>query len=260
MLGQASEIGPVAARAMARLFPESQGALMLLSPSKTDLETVSRWGGFPEDLDENLFAPDACWALRRGSSHLVENLRNRCHLPPRQARPRSRVRLPPADGQGRRAGPAAHPAPRASGRAVEALRSATRIKDLAATVSGILSLSIWNMRLRETLANQAIKDPLTGLFNRAFMEDSLQREIYRAGRKQAQIAVIMVDIDHFKKFNDVHGHAAGDVVLCEIANYLRWKVRKGDIVCRYGGEEFALILPESTLEDSASAPIRCGKA
>ena len=127
--------------------------------------------------------------------------------------------------------------------------SLSRIKDLSATVSGILSLSIWNMRLRETLANQAIKDPLTGLFNRAFMEDSLQREIYRAARKQASIAVIMADVDHFKRFNDRHGHAAGDLVLAEIAKLLKWKVRAGDIVCRYGGEEFTVILPESSLED-----------
>ena len=130
------------------------------------------------------------------------------------------------------------------------------VRELASTVAEILSLSIWNMRLRETLANQAIKDPLTGLFNRTFMEDALQREIYRAGRKQAQIGVIMADVDQFKKFNDLHGHAAGDLVLVDLANFFKWRMRKGDIVCRYGGEEFALILPESSLADTAQRAIQ----
>ena len=69
------EIGPVVARAMGQLFPDSSGALLLLSPSKTDLESVARWGGYPEEVDENLFAPDACWGLRRGGAHVVDDVR-----------------------------------------------------------------------------------------------------------------------------------------------------------------------------------------
>jgi len=246
-----SEIGPVATRTMARLFPGSAGALMLLSPSRTDLETVSRWGGFPDGVDQNIFPPDACWGLRRGGNHAVDDADSGVicqHV--RQVPAFGYVCLPltaKGDVLGllhiRRQSPPASTA---------GLPPLARVKELAATVSGILSLSIWNMRLRETLANQAIKDPLTGLFNRAFMEDSLQREIHRAGRKKAQLAVIMADIDGFKKFNDLHGHAAGDLVLREIANYLKWKVRAGDIVCRYGGEEFALILPESTVQGATA--------
>jgi diguanylate cyclase (GGDEF)-like protein/PAS domain S-box-containing protein len=243
-----TEIGPVATRAMARLFPESCGALMLLSPSRTDMETVGRWGHHPEDVDENLFAPDACWGLRRGGPYLVENIETGLLCPHVKTRPAGGYLCLPLTAKGdvlgllhlRRDTRAEHPdAPHALG----------QIKELASTVAGILSLSVWNMRLRETLANQAIKDPLTGLFNRAFMEDSLQREIYRAGRKQAQISVIMADVDHFKKFNDLHGHAAGDLVLADLAKFLRWKVRAGDIVCRYGGEEFAIIMLESTIDD-----------
>ena len=125
------------------------------------------------------------------------------------------------------------------------------LRDLASTVAEILSLSIWNMRLRETLANQAIKDPLTGLFNRTFMEDALQRELYRAARKHTEVGVIMADVDLFKKFNDLHGHAAGDLVLVELANFFKWRMRKGDVICRYGGEEFALILLDSAVADTA---------
>jgi diguanylate cyclase (GGDEF)-like protein len=82
------------------------------------------------------------------------------------------------------------------------------------------------------------------------MEETFLREIVRASRKQNQIGVIMVDIDHFKKFNDVFGHAAGDLVLSELARFFMARLRGGDIMCRYGGEEFALILPESSLENT----------
>jgi diguanylate cyclase (GGDEF)-like protein len=128
--------------------------------------------------------------------------------------------------------------------------SLAAVADLASTVSEILSLSIWNIRLRETLSNQAIHDPLTGLFNRNFMEEALQREIYRATRLKGPIGIVMVDVDRFKRFNDVHGHAAGDQVLIELANFLKWQLRRGDIVCRYGGEEFVLILPDSTPDNA----------
>jgi diguanylate cyclase (GGDEF)-like protein/PAS domain S-box-containing protein len=244
-----AEIGPVATRAMAHLFPGSSGALLLLSPSRTDMETVARWGTHPEDIDENLFAPDSCWGLRRGGPHVIDDPATGMLCPHVRTRPAAGYVCLPLTAKGDVLGllhvrDGAH-----DGAGPDARASLERIKDLSSTVSGILSLSIWNMRLRETLANQAIKDPLTGLFNRAFMEDSLQREIYRAARKHVSIAVIMADVDHFKKFNDRYGHAAGDLVLAEMAKFLKWKVRSGDIVCRYGGEEFAIILPESPLED-----------
>jgi diguanylate cyclase (GGDEF)-like protein/PAS domain S-box-containing protein len=246
-----TEIGPVSTRAMARLFPDSSGALMLLSPSRTDMETVGRWGNHPEDIDENLFPPDACWGLRRGGAHVVENVETGLVCPHVKTRPAGGYLCLPLTAKGDVLG-LLHGRRDKLTEGGDDRNSLSRIKDLALTVAGILSLSVWNMRLRETLANQAIKDPLTGLFNRAFMEDSLQREIYRAGRKKTQIAVVMADVDHFKKFNDLHGHAAGDLVLAEMAKFFRWKVRAGDIVCRYGGEEFAIIMPESTLDQGGA--------
>jgi diguanylate cyclase (GGDEF)-like protein/PAS domain S-box-containing protein len=246
-----SEIGPVATRTMARLFPGSAGALMLLSPSRTDLETVSRWGEFPDGVDQNIFPPDACWGLRRGGNHAVDDADSGVICQHVKQVPALGYVCLPLTAKGDVLG-LLHIRRHAPPPGVLSVSPLARVHELAATVSGILSLSIWNMRLRETLANQAIKDPLTGLFNRAFMEDALQREIHRAGRRKTQLAVIMADIDGFKKFNDQHGHAAGDLVLREIANYLKWKVRAGDVVCRYGGEEFALILPESTIEGAAA--------
>jgi diguanylate cyclase (GGDEF)-like protein/PAS domain S-box-containing protein len=243
-----SEIGPVVARAMVQLFPGLEGALLLLSPSRTDLETVSRWGGYPEAIEDNLFGPDSCWALRRVVRHVVDDEPGglRCqHMLHSQSTGSMCV---PLMARGDVIG-LLHLRRPVGGDASGAPLAA--IAEFATTVSEILSLSIWNIRLRETLSHQAIRDPLTGLFNRNFMEEALQREIFRASRLRTSIGIVMVDVDRFKRFNDVHGHAAGDQVLVELANLFRWQLRRGDIVCRYGGEEFVLILPDSTIEKTA---------
>jgi diguanylate cyclase (GGDEF)-like protein len=99
-------------------------------------------------------------------------------------------------------------------------------------------------RLREL----SIRDSLTGLFNRRYLEEVLALELIRAVRKQYPIGIIMADIDHFKRFNDTHGHAVGDAVLVQVGNLLRTHVRSSDVTCRYGGEEFILILPEASRE------------
>ena len=121
---------------------------------------------------------------------------------------------------------------------------------LVETVADTISLAIANLKLRETLRNQSTRDLLTGLHNRRFMDESLTREIHRAIRNQHPLGVIMLDIDHFKNFNDTFGHEAGDAVLHELGNFLMRSIRKGDIACRYGGEEFLLLLPEATLENT----------
>jgi len=99
------------------------------------------------------------------------------------------------------------------------------------------------------LREQAVTDPLTGLYNRRYLWEFLRREWIRAKRKEDTLAVIMLDLDHFKRINDAHGHEAGDFVLTAVAGLLRNRIRSSDIVCRYGGEEFALVLPEATLEN-----------
>ncbi|MEB3826249.1 GGDEF domain-containing protein [Phormidium sp. CCY1219] len=102
--------------------------------------------------------------------------------------------------------------------------------------------------VEELLHDRCIRDPLTGLFNRGYLEKSLHREISRAQQNQRSLGAIVVDVDHFKRFNDTFGHEAGDLVLCELARFLQTESRPADIVCRYGGEEFLLILPESSLQ------------
>jgi len=110
----------------------------------------------------------------------------------------------------------------------------------------LTGMAIAALNLRAKLEHQSIRDSLTDLFNRHFMQISLERELSRAGRHSQMLGVLMLDVDHFKPFNDAHGHAAGDAVLRSIAAALRSSVRAEDIVCRYGGEEFTIILPDVT--------------
>jgi len=104
------------------------------------------------------------------------------------------------------------------------------------------------MGLREKLRNQALRDPLTGLYNRRYMEDCLQRFVRLADRENREVSVVMVDLDHFKKLNDTHGHAFGDSVLRDTAMTIVSALRETDIVCRYGGEELVVILPDCNLD------------
>lgn len=122
---------------------------------------------------------------------------------------------------------------------------------VAQRVTSQLALAFRNLDLRETLARQAIRDSLTGLYNRRHLEAALAIEISRAARKQRPIGVIILDLDHFKRLNDTYGHEAGDKALRAFGDFLKTRVRPSDIACRYGGEEFVLVLPESPLDATA---------
>lgn len=132
--------------------------------------------------------------------------------------------------------------------ASELISTADSARRLARTLAKQAALGLANVRLRAELHDQAIRDSLTGLFNRRYLEETLARELHRAVRDRYPVGVIMLDVDHFKQINDTYGHDAGDVVLRSIGQQLLASVRAGDIVCRYGGEEFVLILPAVTLD------------
>jgi diguanylate cyclase (GGDEF)-like protein len=119
---------------------------------------------------------------------------------------------------------------------------------LAKILADNIGLGIANLKLRESMRDMAGRDPLTRLFNRRYMHEALGQEQHRARRNRAQVAVVMIDIDHFKQFNDRFGHDGGDAVLTAFGAFLANAVRRSDIACRYGGEEFALVLSPTTPE------------
>lgn len=224
-----------------RLFPASAGALYMYSPSRDDLESVLTWGNLPQEQTTRIFEPDQCWALRRGRLHAFDG---RCDGPPCHNDSSTLAGLcVPMSAQGESLGVLYL-------RGKEADTPRPFNEQLAITTSEQIALALANLRLRETLRSQSILDPLTGLYNRRFMEETLAREIRRAERNQRPLNVIMLDIDRFKQFNDTFGHEAGDAVLRELGQMLKVNTRGGDVACRFGGEEFVLILPETTLENA----------
>ena len=126
--------------------------------------------------------------------------------------------------------------------------SSDDVRQLAEVLAKQVALALGNLKLKESLKNQSICDPLTGLFNRRYMEESLEREFSRANRNKSSVAIVMMDLDHFKRFNDTFGHQAGDTLLRALGDLLKRNTRGQDIACRYGGEEFALVLTDSTLD------------
>lgn len=123
-------------------------------------------------------------------------------------------------------------------------------QSLSCNLSPQLSSALVNIQLKDTLRNQAIRDPLTELYNRRFMLEAFEQALNRAERHDGCLAVLMIDLDHFKNFNDTHGHEAGDKVLEMVAEQFKRNLRLEDIACRYGGEEFCIICPDTGLKDA----------
>ena len=243
----------VVAQAARNLFVVStSGGLFIFKSSRNLLEISTTWGkGY---ASEQMFAPDGCWALRRGQAHWSEFPGGSAVCPHlRNAIPASYLCVPMV-AQGETVGVLHIQYDRsASNKGIEAFETLQDSQQrLAIAVAGQVALSLASLRLRETLRDQSIRDPLTGLFNRRFMQESLDRELQRARRKNRPLAIIFLDLDHFKRFNDVFGHDAGDVVLKAMAELFGNHFRGEDVICRYGGEEFAMILPESSASDAAS--------
>jgi diguanylate cyclase (GGDEF)-like protein/PAS domain S-box-containing protein len=224
----------------AQLFPKSSGSLFIYRESRDVLEHVAHWGGGPP-ADKTL-APDECWALRLGSAHFAPpNGSIRCGHAHEEQRGYACV---PFHGQGQILGlfhiaVDVEPGSRRPARVTE-----QRLQAMTDRVGPALA----NLRLRDAMREMALRDGLTGLYNRRYLEDALNREIHRAERSGQPLAVIMIDIDNFKQFNDRHGHDAGDFVLSALARAIARNIRPSDLACRYGGEEFAVVLPETSVD------------
>ena len=225
-----------------QLFPEDSGAVFVLNASRDMLEAAAVWGPLPPA--SLIFPPNECWALRRGQVHESSAHERRC---PHAAADGHRHLCLPLLSQGETLGILHLLDGQAADGNADAERLAERSK-LAKILADSIGLGIANLKLRETTRNLSIRDPLTGLFNRRYMEEVLAQEQHRTRRNDVQLAVIMVDIDHFKKFNDDFGHDGGDATLRALGEFFTRHVRGSDIACRYGGEEFLLILSPSTAE------------
>lgn len=218
------------------LFPQSTGGVFLVNDHNTPMSVLAHWGkALPNRL---LFAFGHCWVLRSGKPYPIIANQPCLHCNPQHLGVTDESICIPMAAQGKATG-------------LFYLSSATQpdfYQQLAAMTAEQIALALANLQLREQLKYDSIRDPLTQLFNRRYLEESLTREMHRATRDQQPISVILLDVDHFKCFNDTYGHQAGDSVLQAVAKVLVSQVRSSDIVCRYGGEEMIIVLPNTSLE------------
>lgn len=228
----------ITARTLEALLPSVAGSVYLLRASNDRAENIVSWGQ-PRVETTAFLTPNDCWALRRGQPHAVDDLARGAscpHIAPPLQDHCVATACIPMSAQGVQigflflSGVGPGPLPRAP---------------IAESAMEQLSLALSNLRLRESLRLQSIRDPLTSLYNRRYLEESLAREIARCGRRGFPLSVLMLDVDHFKQFNDTHGHAGGDALLAAVGQLLSSRLRGEDIACRYGGEEFTVILPEA---------------
>ena len=246
--GTEKETYSVVVNVCEQLFPSSSGYLALTDASRTRLEVMDSWGNPP--AGDNTFGSDDCYALHHGKIHILEAPGTGPLCPHLHTFPANGYLCAPIQTPGEILGILSlYFGQRMPYLADDKYRHLLKSKWMVINrVVEHYALSLVNLRLRETLRIESIRDPLTNLYNRRYMEESLEREVRRAKRNHTPVGIMMLDIDHFKLFNDTHGHKAGDIVLQELGTILQANIRGGDIACRYGGEEFLLILPDTTLE------------
>jgi len=234
----------------AKLFPYDHGAIYLYRPSHDELEAIVDWGDYLLNGGEQEFDKDDCWALRRGQLYRLDDPSMGLVCRHVKYPPQTQYLCIPLTAQGETLGilhiQSQKGAPTLPINGMQSRIDA--VATLAEDVADYIALAIANQQLRETLRIQSIRDPLSSLYNRRYMEETLEREIRQAKRQEKPLGVIMLDIDHFKAFNDQFGHDAGDIAISELGSYLKSHIRGSDVACRYGGEEFLIILPNTTIE------------
>jgi diguanylate cyclase (GGDEF)-like protein len=237
------DAGAAVGRYVARLLPELGGSFFLLRDEDGMLERQAQWGEASSQPAE--MELQACWALCHGTRYKADGHKDPSCPHVRAGAPDAvRICIPLVShddlvGMMQLEGLSAEPA-----RQEEQER-------LAVAIAEQLALALGNARLRESLRRQSVLDPLTGLFNRRYFDETLKRELARARRKSAPMSLLVLDIDHFKRVNDDFGHAAGDAVLRALGQQIRASIREGDVACRYGGEEFVILMPECGVEVSS---------
>jgi diguanylate cyclase (GGDEF)-like protein/PAS domain S-box-containing protein len=223
------------------LFPSIDGALYLLNNGTDTYELTSSWGKTVES-DES-FVPDACWAIRRRKAHHfkagdTEELCSHCT----KGMKRGYIDIP-LTSQGKILG-LLHLEDKDGAEPQDDDNALTGFsKNLAMIVAGQLAFALANIRLQETVREQAIRDGLTGLYNRLYMEQALDKELRQAARNNASVGVITLDLDSFGKFNDRHGYKSGNIIMRNLGEFLKSNGHPDDIICRGNGDEFAIICP-----------------
>jgi len=242
------ETYPVINQYLKMLFPQDTCMLYLHDSNKQIIDQVVPPPSPSEPF--NTMTNDNCWALRRGKSYLFKDMDPELACAHVEEAPQGYLCLPLI----------AHGVTTGllhiifQDTKLSESQDRERLLDqktrLCSRLAEHLSLALANLSLQEELKKRSIQDSLTGLANRRHMEDMLQRQFHRMLRHNTPCSVIMLDVDHFKKFNDTYGHDLGDAVLKELGKYLQENIRGEDLACRYGGEEFIIILVET---DTAQA-------
>lgn len=232
-----------------KLFPGDSGAMCLINETQNLAEVISEWG--EGGLSKDVFIIDDCWGLRRGRAHVVreEDAELRCgHFNPQGNFDYLCV---PLIAQSTILGVLLLCMDRDGAASVSEEEFENKVR-LAKSVAEYASLVLKNLKLQDRLRQRSRTDALTGLYNRWYMEEALEREVAYARRSEEPVGLVMFDVDHFKNFNDTYGHEAGDMVLSTIAKAINKFVRSSDIACRYGGEEFLIILPGMPIDGAIS--------
>jgi diguanylate cyclase (GGDEF)-like protein len=225
-----------------KLFPLSNGGIYIFAQSRDLLEMVTSWGDKPSL--PSIMYPEECWGLRRNKIHLINSAQDRLRCQHIHEFTNGGDFIThmcvPLVGSEMTFG--------LFHISFVSHEDNDQVRNLVHTVSERAALAISNLRLREELHEQTIRDPLTGLYNRRYMEKTLERELSRAIRHDGTLGILMIDVDSLKSINDRYGHGAGDVLLREIGAFLKLQTRTEDIPCRYGGDEFIIVLNESNIE------------
>jgi diguanylate cyclase (GGDEF)-like protein len=227
----------------AQLMPEFGGALYVFNNSRDRMDLSVHWD-WPEGAQPpESISPSQCWALKRGKSH-VNEVGPHCLRCEHQVDDLLILEIPMmARGE-------VYGLLNVLAVGDDAEQQIGEVTALASAIADAMSLALSNIALREKLRTQALRDPLTSLYNRRYMEDVLERYANLAERNGSSLSAIMIDLDHFKRLNDEHGHAVGDAVLRAAAAAIVGAIRPSDVACRYGGEELVVLLPDCSLAEA----------
>lgn len=234
------ELYPVISFYAKQLFCDNSGLICLINASRSLVDTIVEWGS--QHDSDTLFNLEDCWSLRQGKPHRVDHPQEglRCrHIKKDSNHPYLCL---PMNAYGETLGILHMQLPTADQPEENTDGTIEAIISLAGTFASQAALALANLKLREALQFQSVRDPLTHLYNRRYLLESLEREIARAKRNQQSIGVIMIDVDHFKRYNDTYGHDAGDALLREFGSFFKSQGRREDIPSRYGGEEFVMVM------------------